>query len=273
MSLKVQICTLIPNEDGPKGPRRGRLCFEWVKARLDLLHPLTTTVISRWEVGMSIDDGRNSAAQGSLDDNCDFLFFLDWDTIPHPQALHQLVMRALNNPDYDVFSGVYCCRHRDYPAPLVYTTDEFKLSYDWTVGDVLTSEEHDITGFGMGLALIRTSLFTRLKASNPELPFFKTTPSEHVNCGETEDLYFLKRAKKEVGAKFLIDTSLQAWHQDPETGVGTNLPHDCLPIKRWREQDGIPENALPYPGLFPAYLTCIGQKMTDCSLDEENSDG
>lgn len=259
MSLKVQICTPVPNEQGPLGQRRGRFTFEWLKARLDLVTPLTTTLISRWELGYTIDEARNQAAQAAIDDGMDYLFFLDWDTIPHPQTLHQLVLRALNNPDHDVFSGVYCCRHRDYPAPLVYVTDDFKLSCDWTVGDLLTTDKDQLTGFGCGLMLIRTSLLKKMGSA-----WFKTTP-DIGKGGETEDLYFLRRARKEFDSKFMVDTGLLAWHIDPDTGVASNLPHDSLPIRRWRERNPkIPPHAVPYdPSQFS--MVNIGQAITGCS--------
>jgi hypothetical protein len=265
MSLKVQVCTPIPDEAGPHGPRRGRLTFEWVYARSELLEPLTTTVIRRWSLGHTIDDARNTAAQAAIDDGCDFLFFLDWDVILHAETLHQLVQRALNYPGHDVFSAVYCCRHRNYPAPLVYFGDDYKLGYNWTVGDVLTSEDHDLTGFGCGAMLIRTSLFPKLSK-----PWFKTTKELSGN-GETEDLYFLRKARLEVGAKFVVDTSLLAWHIDPSSGVAYNLPHDSLPIKRWRERAGVGPGTLPYRMNIGAWeakdvlrLANIGQSMTGC---------
>lgn len=263
MSIKVQICTPVPNEQGALGWRRGRFTFEWMKARLELVCPLTTTLISRWELGYTIDDARNHAAQAAVDQGMDYLFFLDWDTILHPQTLHQLVQRALNNPDHDVFSAVYCCRHRDYPAPLIYVGDDFKLSWDWTVGDVLTTDEHGITGFGCGAMLIRTSLLKKM-SNTPEKPWFKTTPD--MGCGgETEDLYFLNRARKEHDSKFLVDTGLLAWHIDPDTGVASNLPHDSLPIKRWRARNPhIPPHAVPYDVSGFAMVN-IGQQVTQCS--------
>ena len=240
MPLKLLLSTPIPDEAGPMGPRRGRVTFEWMFARKELLDPLTTTVVNHWSLGHTIDDARNQAAQTAIDSECDWLMFVDWDVILHPETLHHLVQRLLNHPDYDVASACYCCRARNYPAPLVYFGEQFKIGLNWTVGDVLTSEEHDLTGFGCGAMLIRTSLFPRLSK-----PWFKTTKELNGN-GETEDLFFLRKARLEVGAKFLMDTALLPWHQDPATGIMYNLPHDSLPIRRWRERAGLPSNALPY---------------------------
>ena len=226
---------------------------------MDLLTPLTTTVISEWQLGKGIDEARNESARIASDNKADFLFFLDWDVIPHPQTLHQLVQRALNEPDIDVFSGVYCCRHRDWPAPLVYFGDDYKIGYDWTVGDLLTTGEHDLSGFGMGLTLIRPSLFAKLDPI-PGKPWF------HTSKGETEDLYFLKRARREANAKFLVDTSLLAWHIDPDTGVAYNLPHDSSPVKRWRALNPeIKETHVPY-NCEAVSLMNIGQRVSDCSV-------
>ena len=38
----------------------------------------------------------------------------------------------------------------------------------------------------------------------------------------------------EANAKFLVDTSLLAWHIDQITGMAYNLPHDSSPVKKWR---------------------------------------
>jgi hypothetical protein len=265
MPLKVLLTTPIPDEAGPHGPRRGRLTFEWMFARIELLDPLTTTIINHWSLGHTIDDARNQAAQTAIDNDCDYVMMLDWDVCCHPETLHHLLQRLLNYPIHDVASAVYCCRHRNYPAPLVYFGEDFKIGYNWTVGDVLTTEEHGLTGFGCGAMLIRTSLFPRLTK-----PWFKTTKELNGN-GETEDLFFLKKARLEVGAKFLVDTSLLPWHIDPNSGVAYNLPHDSLPIKRWRERAGLAANALPYRPNIGAWdakdvmrLTNIGQTMTNC---------
>ena len=265
MSLRMMISTPIPDEAGPHGPRRGRLTFEWMFARNELLDPLTTTVVNHWSLGYTIDDARNAAAQAAIDSNCDFLGFLDWDTIPHAETFHHLLQRLLNHPQCDVASALYVCRHRNYPAPLVYFGDDFKISCDWTVGDVLTSDEHGLTGFGCGAMLIRTSLFPKLSK-----PWFKTTKELSGN-GETEDLYFLKKARLEVEAKFLMDTSLLPWHIDPNSGIAYNLPHDSLPIKRWRERAGLPANALPYRPNIGGWAEedvakhiNIGMTMTNC---------
>ena len=265
MPLSVLLTTPIPDEQGPQGPRRGRLCFEWMYARKELLDPLTTTVVNHWSLGHTIDDARNTAAQTAIGSGCDYVMMLDWDVCCHPETLHHLVQRLLNYPEYDVASAVYCCRHRNYPAPLVYFGDDFKIGYNWTVGDVLTSEEHGLTGFGCGAMLIRTSLFPKLSK-----PWFKTT-KPLSGGGETEDLYFLKKARQEVGAKFLADTSLLPWHIDPATGISYNLPHDSLPIKRWRERSGAGENALPYRPNIGGWAEKdvarhinIGLNMTNC---------
>ena len=265
MPLTVQVCTPIPDEKGQFGTRRGRLTFEWVFARKELLDPLTTTVVNRWSLGHTVDDARNTSAEWAVDAGHDFIFFLDWDCVCHPETLHHLVQRMLNYPEYDVASAVYCCRHRNYPAPLVYFGDDFKIGYNWTVGDVLTSEEHGLTGFGCGAMLIRTSLFPKLSK-----PWFKTT-KPLSGGGETEDLYFLKKARQEVGAKFLADTSLLPWHIDPATGISYNLPHDSLPITRWRERSGAGENALPYRPNIGGWAEKdvarhinIGLNMTNC---------
>jgi hypothetical protein len=261
MSLKILVSTPLPMEDGPHGRRIGRPTFEWLRARLDLVTPLTTSLVPRWDYGFPVDEARNFSAQAAIDAGCDYLFFIDWDVIPKPQSLHQLVMRAQSALDCDIFSGVYTSRHYDWPAPLVYVGPDQKISYDWTAGDVLTSEEHDISGFGMGLALIRTSLFERL-SNTPEKPWFKTTETEMVR--ETEDLWFIKRAMAEAGSKLMVDTALLAWHIDPKTGTAYNLPPDSAPIVRWREKAGLGPNMVPYD-MSAVMRARIGQQIGDCS--------
>ena len=108
---------------------------------MDLLTPLTTTVISEWQLaGASTKPATSRPRRRSTTRWISLLSRLG--RYPAPADAASLVQRALNEPDIDVFSGVYCCRHRDWPAPaLVYFGDDYKIGYDWTVGDLLTTGE------------------------------------------------------------------------------------------------------------------------------------
>ena len=175
--------------------------------------------------GETVDDARNKAAQFCVDNNHDALFFLDYDVVIPPQALHILAQHFNNYPDVDVFSGVYCCKSK-YPTPLIWKKQGSGVFWDWTPGDVLID---GVTCCGMGCTLIRTALFAKV-----EKPWFKTIRESNgvEETAKTEDAYFLEKA----AAKILIDTSILCGHIDNATGLMYTLPTESLPGRRLRAQ-------------------------------------
>jgi predicted SAM-dependent methyltransferase len=189
--------------------------------------------------GMEVGEARSAAARSVLTNvpKPEFVFFLDYDVLPHYDCLQKLVYRARHFPAYDIFAGVYCTKS-DTPEPLVYKDGYGHGPYwDWTIGDLLME---GIVGVHMGLTLIRTSLIERMIAGKgKEFDLFQTVRKvHHKEDGSTaaergtEDLFFCKLATEEFGAKILVDTSVLAGHQEISTGRVFGLPEESGPVKR-----------------------------------------
>jgi len=186
--------------------------------------------------GQNVDDARNKAAQKAVDDGMKYLFFLDWDTIPPPDAMSRLLYHLDNHPDFDVAAGLYCSKTQP-PWPLLWREWGNGVSWDFTLGEVLTER---VVGVPMGCTMIRVSAFERLPVC-AENPWFKTIQGT-VDDGSgvapefgTEDLWFCQRLENELHGKILMDTGILCEHIDHETGCRISLPENCLPRNRARE--------------------------------------
>lgn len=241
--VAVAYCTPCPKIKTPSGDWiLDTITMNWHRARVALAVPTNFNFIEFFADGMEVGDARQKVALKCLDHNPrpEYLFFLDYDVLPTYDALTKLYFRARTNPDYDVFTGVYCCKRQMPSDPLIYAGDGVGAFWDWAVGDILTTDKHGITGTHMGLTLIRTSLFQRMVDAgvvNDETPFFYTPNERYMEKGcmrtrvGTEDLWFYKLAAK-VDVKIMVDTSVLAGHIDKNTGITWGLPPDSPPVLR-----------------------------------------
>lgn len=212
------------------------VCVEWHRKRTGLALGTNINFCEFHIDGLEVGVARDLAARKCLSHRPqpEYLFFLDDDVLPLYDAFIKLFYRLQSNPGYDIAAGVYSCKGiRD---PLIYAGDGCGPFWDWAVGDLLTTEQHGITGTHMGLTLIRTSLFQRMLDAgvvDDEKPFFHTTheQAQQTTRSGTEDLYFYKLAAQ-VGVKIIVDTSVLAGHYDKNTGITWGLDDECPPVQR-----------------------------------------
>lgn len=231
---------------------------DWHRARGSLAYGTNINHVELFCDGLEVGVARSRAAVRVMKMTPQplYLLFLDDDVLPNYDAFTKLFFRAKTNPEYDVFAGVYCTKGGSPPEPLIYAGDGGGAYWDWAVGDLLTTDQHGITGIHMGLTLIRTSLFERMieqgladesdGIDEDGDPLFKTvkgswkTPEGCLQSRSgTEDLYFCQKAMK-AGAKIMVDTSVLAGHVDKNTGITWGLPENSPPVVRakWlRAQD------------------------------------
>ena len=216
----------------------------WHRKRNALAYGTNINFIELFEDGKEVGEARTSAAYRCLrhEPRPEFLFFLDDDVLPEFDAFTKLLFRARTHPNHDIFAGVYCCKFASPSDPLIYAGDGCGAFWDWAVGDLLTTEQHGITGIHMGLTLIRMSLFQRMLdagVAGDDTPFFKTVRETEFNKTRsgTEDLWFCKLAR-EVGLKILVDTSVLAGHIDKRNGQTWGLPLYSPPVLRAKWLDG-----------------------------------
>lgn len=252
----------------------------WHRHRTALAMPTNFNFMEFHIDGMEIGEARTFAAYRCLEHSPhpEFLFFLDDDVLPQYDALTKLFFRAQCFPDYDIFAGVYCCKWQMPSDPLIYAGDGGGAFWDWAIGDLLTTEQHGISGTHMGLTLIRTRLFQRMLEAgvvNDDVPFFKTVKDEKVmvnGCLQTrsgtEDLFFYKLAK-EVDVKIMVDTSVLAGHIDKNTGITWGLPPDSPPVQRakWLN-NGQAEDKIDCPSCSGTGYKTIGAECQELECGE-----
>lgn len=247
--LMVAFCTPWPGRRMPDGRVVHQLGDpEWMRARYGLSVTTNINMCEFFADFMEVGDARSRIAAACLSHQPrpEFLFFLDWDVIVPPDALTKLLFRARCFPDYDVYAGVYCCKGVNPPDPLIYRDCGEGAFWDWTVGDLLTTDQQGIRTVHNGLSLIRMSLFERMLqtgvvhgdgSDQDDEPFFKTVSEWHEVDGArmhkegTEDFYFYAKAR-EVRCKIMVDTSVLAAHKDFRTGIKYGLPTDYGPAAR-----------------------------------------
>lgn len=230
-TAKIGCCTPIPFVDGPAGKRMGMLTTEFHRARMALASPFGHNMTEIAADGMEIGEARTLVCQRAIELGLRYLFFLDWDVLPPPAAVHRLVMRAENAPEVDVFAGVYCVK-MEPACPLIYKAWGDGVYWDWTPGDVL-----DVVGCGMGCTVIRLDCLKRLENTEAN-PWFKTerVTQDGTAFHMTEDLWFCRRLTEEAGGKIRVDTGILCAHIDPATGKQYVLPEDSIPGRRLKEK-------------------------------------
>lgn len=263
----ITICTPMPIVDKVINDQTYRVHDTisplWMRARNGLTFPTNINYNEIFADGMEVGVARSRAAALALEKGSAFVFFLDYDVLPAYDAVTKLFYRARCYPDIDVFAGVYTVKRSNPPDPLIYTENGQGAFWDFAVGDLLTTEQHNIRATHMGLTLIRTDLFRRMKAAGlvggdgteqDNEPFFKTEKNERVHVDGasylqlgTEDIYFYTKARQ-ARCQIMVDTSVLAGHLDKETGVIYGLPNDFNgrnPITRakWMKRpDGVTED-------------------------------
>lgn len=146
---------------------------------------------------MSIDRLRNMAAEVALDQELDYLLFVDDDVLLPTDGLTKLL-----NLDADIAAGDVLIRGYPFDHMLFRYTDASKASMLplKTVPKRLGPLKVDAVGFSF--CLIKVSLLKKVFK-----PFFITGPTN------TEDIYFCLKARKNVpDCTIRADTSIQCGH-------------------------------------------------------------
>jgi len=194
-------------------PSRGQVSCYFMVSLLRQDEPINTTVDYCFVVGKEIGAARNEIVEKALAVGAEYLLFIDDDVVVPRNTIIGLL--DLADQGNDIVAGV-CYSKQIPPQPILFKgrgTGSFK---NWKVGDIL----HELDGVGMGLTLIRTDIFRRIKK-----PWFKTTVSQKVSVGEKyisynkdESLYFCDKALR-AGFKITVDTGIQAIHHDYATNT------------------------------------------------------
>jgi len=188
--------------------------IEWALAFRQLQLPSHIFILSSH---FPIDLSRNSLANTILQHNCKWIFMLDTDVCPPPDAVMRLLSR--NMP---IVSGLYWMKQPPYapvamrrvPQPQPDGSVKMALSpvAGWVPGELL---EVDVVG--MGCCLIHSRVLRAFQEKG--MPYFRWTfakPDKPPDVeGMSEDFNFCTDAKK-LGFNTYLDTGVVCGHQ----GIG-----------------------------------------------------
>jgi hypothetical protein len=131
---------------------------------------------------MSIDRARNTAAELALEQEADYLLFIDDDVIIPMDCLGKLI-----EVDADIVAGDVCIRGYPFDHMLFYWTKNKEGLKAYSKLPTNKGEVIDVGAVGFSLCLIKTSLIKRLSK-----PYFIT------GVNNTEDIYFCLKAFQET---------------------------------------------------------------------------
>ncbi len=189
-------------------PTRGLLSAQWVLSFLKQSHPVNTSIDYKFIVGKDVSTARDELVQEAIKLGTEYLIFIDDDVIIPPDTITKLINIA--DQEKDIVAGVYYSKQIP-PEPLIFKGRGTGCFKNWEIGEIID----DIDGVGMGLTLLKTAIFKKIKR-----PWFKTVESSRKSTKNgklfysvDESLYFCNKAISK-GFQITVDTSIQGIHFD-----------------------------------------------------------
>ncbi len=200
---------------------RGQCPVEMVTSFAMQSWPTNTNLTFGNIYGMQTDEGRNQAVREARAKKQKYIWFIDDDTVPPPDAGRNLIyLLEQNGPPHGkvmVAAGIYTTRSS--PAePLVYLSQGSGSHWNWKVG-----ETFKCWGIGTGCMMIDLEIFDHL----PE-PWFKTTMEAEYR--ESDDLYFCQLVA-DAGFEVMAHGGVLCHHYDFERGAVYMLPRNSWPFE------------------------------------------
>lgn len=250
--IAVLTCTPMATVTGPMG----NMIYDpisplWHRARMGLCFGTNINTTEVCIDGLEVGDARSRVAARCLEMNprpfC--LLFIDSDVIVPNDAFTKLFYHLKAKPHIDVAAGVYVVKGTPPYDPLVYQENGMGAFWDFAIGDMLTTKQHNIRAVHMGLTLIRVDLLQRMKdaglvhgdgTDQDDEPFFctqrynKDNPKGGIErFAGTEDIYFFHKARQLTPeCQILVDTSVLGGHHDKSTGITYGIPGNTTPVER-----------------------------------------
>ncbi len=155
--------------------------------------------------GYSVADAQNFAVQKALDENYDYVFFVEDDNLIPRNALVQLM-----HHNAEIVGGFY---YRKYlpleTAGMGLTENGEPCSIEnFEIGDII----HNTLVLPMGCTLIKTDVFKKMS-----FPYFKEVKVAN-RPALTSDTYFCEKAR-ELNIDVITDTGVQCLHIDRTHGI------------------------------------------------------
>lgn len=211
-------------------PSLGRIPTQWAFALRNLFTPMNLGIMTMYSLGLPVAESRNRLIRQvlAMDEESTSLeishvFWIDDDVLFQRGALVQLSQHRM-----PIVSGVYFSKSPP-GEPLIFD-GPLRGSAPFRPGEV-----REVWGHGMGLTLVETEVYRRLRDEtelgedeNGNPAWYRTVQTED-GWRTTEDLYFLKAAH-EIGIPSVIDQREQTfgWHYDLKT-------QRIYPTEQWDE--------------------------------------
>jgi len=175
--------------------------------------------------GKPVEEARELLAETALEHGARFLWFVDDDTIPPPNACRKLIYELEQDPLAMVCGGIYTARC-DPPSPVVFQGLGMGSYWRWKKGEVF-----ECSGMGAGCMMIKTEIFKQLP--KPWFKFDIVESDDLKNPGHniSEDIYFCEAVRRE-GYKILAHGGVLCDHYDGATGNFFSLPEDSYPMRK-----------------------------------------
>jgi len=235
-------------------PTTGVVRFEWHLAMSSLVIPVCFSVKGCFRpirsvhpIGYHVAEARNLIVRDFLKSDCEWLFFVDHDVLPHPYT-YGYMRQHMQRMEYPIVSGLYFSKGEP-SEPLVFRGRGAGPFLDWKLGDIVP-----VDGVVMGCTIIHRSILetywkicprTVRTRDGQELKELFRSPRdlfidpENLKIGTlsgTEDLYFCEQVMRlgvleKAGWKklandpypFLTDTRIFCRHIDM---TGRQFPLD-----------------------------------------------
>jgi cellulose synthase/poly-beta-1,6-N-acetylglucosamine synthase-like glycosyltransferase len=174
-------------------------------------------VVNRLVHHTLIHNARNQIVMSAIEQECDYLFFIDSDCVLPVDALKKLVA-----DDKDIVAGMYFGKVEPFP-PIIYTKTEKGLYRHMT--NYPKDQLVEADAVGMGCCLIKVDALKNFvfdkeleyeggfKKTVKESYAFEPLPSPDSKFyAMGEDVAFCKRCQ-DLGYKIYVDTGVQCAHQ------------------------------------------------------------
>jgi len=213
-------------------PSFGMVSTYFLQSRISQQFPLVSSAVDKFVLNKPIAEARNEIVQYALDQGANYIYWLDDDVIPPPDAFLKMYMAQK-----DIVNGVYWSKSNP-PMPLLFRNHLEGPYLDWHVGDFI-----EIDAAGNGLTLVKTDVYRKISETVGG-PWYSTDYTSFKNATQsaannTEDLYFYWKAKK-AGFKVWADTSIQAYHYEKHSQVLYAMPFNA--------RQAVPAWSVPEPG-------------------------
>lgn len=150
---------------------------------------------------MNIDNMRNMAAKLAIENECDYLLFIDDDVLVPFDTLQRLLAC-----DADVAAGWTVIRGYPYKNMFFRWTDASKQNLEHWPDPVPAPEIVECGAVGFSCCLLKVETLKKISR-----PYFITGPFN------TEDIYYCLKVQKEAQGRIVVDTGILTQHQiDPE---------------------------------------------------------